>query len=718
MGCITLTLFVCCIANVLAQNVAPPPVVPLEKNENNATNNEKFTEVKLLPFMQLAHGVRSGSITILDPNTFFIENLYYDGKGPDAHFWVGKGSWPSERGILVPDENGSMGPLAAYNGQNVTVKLPAGLNLADLDYLAMWCIKFNHNFGHTYLKKKAPGGSFGVQLEPFKQLAHGLKSGPIVVVDKKTFFVPNLYYDGKGPDAHFWVGKGTAPSATGILVADENGSSKSLSEYTGQNVYITLPHNITVDDIDYFGMWCIKFKHNFGHVLLSKNVTMPPINGNPRYTYNDDEIIRVKKCCPNGQVLLEKGCSDDNQPFNLTIAVHVHNNTHIDDNPLEKIEHVPFVQPIACEHQKYPLDPKEDEFDLLKNGSLIVLNTHQILPMDGYCFETVNLKEKDQDRWITTAILCFSSSASPLSRTIFIIYSVGIFLSAFFLLLTALVFLLVKEVRDARGKCVIVYSTSMAVAFICLITAQLVEIDQSSCTAIAYVIQFFLVSSFAWLTMISCETLCKIIYYNKEEYSHDRKRLYVYIAVGLTFPVLICCTSIGIDLIPDIPSTVLKPQFGRNSCWFDQDKTSSLYFYIPIGIAILINIGLGIAMMLTIYKFQNERSNDISWTTIQEVLKPMYRSCFMLLIVMTISWVTEIISSIFNSSESFWLAFDIINSLQGVIVFVIFVAHRPVNKKLKKLCRKRKRTIVDREPTEENTYFLPEPKRFESIELN
>lgn len=42
-------------------------------------------------------------------------------------------------------------------------------------------------------------------LPEFKRLAHGLRSSNISVLDAKTFYIPNLHYDGAGPDAYFWL---------------------------------------------------------------------------------------------------------------------------------------------------------------------------------------------------------------------------------------------------------------------------------------------------------------------------------------------------------------------------------------------------------------------------------------------------------------------------------------------------------------------------------
>lgn len=55
-------------------------------------------------------------------------------------------------------------------------------------------------------------------LPEFRRLAHGLRSSNISVLDAKTFYIPNLHYDGAGPDAYFWVGTGIEPNIMGIKV--------------------------------------------------------------------------------------------------------------------------------------------------------------------------------------------------------------------------------------------------------------------------------------------------------------------------------------------------------------------------------------------------------------------------------------------------------------------------------------------------------------------
>lgn len=129
-------------------------------------------------------------------------------------------------------------------------------------------------------------GYYPIILNPFSTLAHSLKSGPIAQIDKNQFFIPELFYDGKGPDAYFWMGNGSSgPNTHGKLVPDENNSREVLKSYTGQNIILTLPTPYTARDIEYLGIWCVTYKHNFGYTEMiparTSNCLVPapvPIN--------------------------------------------------------------------------------------------------------------------------------------------------------------------------------------------------------------------------------------------------------------------------------------------------------------------------------------------------------------------------------------------------------------------------------------------------------
>lgn len=57
-----------------------------------------------------------------------------------------------------------------------------------------------------------------------------------------------------------------------------------LRSYEGEDIELQLPENMTVYDIDYLGVWCIQFKHNFGHVQIPRpeELWVPPSLGQTR----------------------------------------------------------------------------------------------------------------------------------------------------------------------------------------------------------------------------------------------------------------------------------------------------------------------------------------------------------------------------------------------------------------------------------------------------
>ena len=46
-----------------------------------------------------------------------------------------------------------------------------------------------------------------------------------------------------------------------------------------------LKHDFTpVDDIDWLAVWCVEYRHNFGHVTIPKDLDVPPALGQTKIT--------------------------------------------------------------------------------------------------------------------------------------------------------------------------------------------------------------------------------------------------------------------------------------------------------------------------------------------------------------------------------------------------------------------------------------------------
>lgn len=50
-----------------------------------------------------------------------------------------------------------------------------------------------------------------------------------------------------------------------------------LNGYEGEDIELKLPDDLTVYDIEWLSVWCITYKHNFGHVKIPKHdLNVPP----------------------------------------------------------------------------------------------------------------------------------------------------------------------------------------------------------------------------------------------------------------------------------------------------------------------------------------------------------------------------------------------------------------------------------------------------------
>lgn len=108
------------------------------------------------------------------------------------------------------------------------------------------------------------------------------------------------------------------------------------------------------------------------------------------------------------------------------------------------------------------------------------------------------------------------------------------------------------------------------------------------------------------------------------------------------------------------------------------------YFYIPIGLLLLVNMTLFIITSIKISRYQQELAlrrlarNQHSDREDQRLFRRIKRTfvvCLVLFFLMGLNWIMELISWWVGPLD--WSAFDLVNALQGVLVFGLFVLRKP-----------------------------------------
>ncbi|XP_002400877.2 protein Skeletor, isoforms B/C [Ixodes scapularis] len=101
-----------------------------------------------------AHNVGSGPVVLKNKRTIQITKFTYDGSGPDVYFLVGKGPKVTHTGATkVPTASGEVKLTKGYTGEDITLTLPGSLTFNDVDWLSVYCIRYQENFGDVRIPK-------------------------------------------------------------------------------------------------------------------------------------------------------------------------------------------------------------------------------------------------------------------------------------------------------------------------------------------------------------------------------------------------------------------------------------------------------------------------------------------------------------------------------------------------------------------------------------
>lgn len=111
------------------------------------------------------------------------------------------------------------------------------------------------------------------------------------------------------------------------------------------------------------------------------------------------------------------------------------------------------------------------------------------------------------------------------------------------------------------------------------------------------------------------------------------------------------------------------------------------YFYIPVGVLIVMNLIFFALTARDVRSYQreldlrllarNQESDRREQKMIRRTKKTLF-VCIGLFFIMGMNWAMEMISWWSGGDPLAWSAFDMVNALQGIIIFGLFVLRRPI----------------------------------------
>ncbi|XP_063238063.1 LOW QUALITY PROTEIN: protein Skeletor, isoforms B/C-like [Bacillus rossius redtenbacheri] len=221
------------------------------------------------------HHQVSGDVYAVDEYTLLLVQFNYDGNAADAFFWAGAANRPGPEGFIVPDEYGKTNVLARYFNKDFTLSLPDRKRITEIKWLAVYDLASQNTLGDLYIPEEFEP-PIPQKISQLTTRSDHVSSDSVEILDAKTLRIVQFSYDGRGKDTYFWVGVGPQPSSKGSKVPDEYGYLDPIRSYSGEDVTLELPGQLTIFNIDWFSVFDAATKENYASVIIPDGLNVPP----------------------------------------------------------------------------------------------------------------------------------------------------------------------------------------------------------------------------------------------------------------------------------------------------------------------------------------------------------------------------------------------------------------------------------------------------------
>ncbi|XP_026760747.2 probable G-protein coupled receptor Mth-like 4 isoform X2 [Galleria mellonella] len=224
--------------------------------------------------------------------------------------------------------------------------------------------------------------------------------------------------------------------------------------------------------------------------------------------------------------------------------------------------------------------------------------------------------------------------------------------------------IIIKSGEDLLGKSLISFCGSLSIGLSILVIMKLMAYSNMSlCAVRGFFAYFFILSSFFWSNAMAIQIMFSM---RRPCLLYDRgwREFSWYSLYAWGCPAVLTIITAIVNFHPgDHP----KPGIGLMHCWFVGNQ-QWYYMYSVMTILILANIGI---FIWTSTRFWCLSFNSSHVKAVKYKLMLTIR----LFVLMGIPWIFEMIGSLVETSIV-WAIIDIINTLQGLFIFVLLVLLR------------------------------------------
>ncbi|XP_033117729.1 uncharacterized protein LOC117117527 [Anneissia japonica] len=307
------------------------------------------------------------------------------------------------------------------------------------------------------------------------------------------------------------------------------------------------------------------------------------------------------------------------------------------------------------------------------NGTLVHELTGQIFEENEYVFSNYS----DTSNVLVCSFL--NQTGPTIVKTQFFDYSgalliisvVGTILSLIGLLITILLRVVIKELKTLSGKIILNVSISLFCALLLTLIQGNFTKWTTFCEIVAVILHYLWLVCFLWMNAMAFELFRTFRFLRASSRSErsQKKSYIIYFIYSWGIPTAYVGVIVGIRFCD---CTSLNLMYGDDSvCWIQDEVASFFVFGIPLAVILIPNLILFVATIRGI----REASKSTAAVSYNKSKRKQLAEEMVIYIristVMGLSWAFGFLAS-FVDHVVLWYLFTILNSLQGVFIFLAF----------------------------------------------
>ena len=323
----------------------------------------------------------------------------------------------------------------------------------------------------------------------------------------------------------------------------------------------------------------------------------------------------------------------------------------------------------------------ETEYEILEDGDLVELSSGHVHAESEYFMRNTSAfvcSNLTQNNTYTELIDEFVKVPLFFQGEVIVTMS-GLSVSLVALCVTIVVYSSFRPLQNIPGKNLLSLSCSLFLAELLMLVGPELAFLKDICRAVAILMHYFFLASFFWMNMMAVDVWVTFSRSFMQAGSHGKtsKRFRLYSLFSWTGPALVVVAALMVEFLAS--SSTFRPNYGREICWLTNKNAVLIFFAAPLFLITLVNTVLFVATACNIYRSKSSSARQLGSDDSVEIA--IYVKLFL---VMGLTWVVGFVA-VLVPHPVLWYSFIVLNTLQGLFIFLSFV----ITAKVRQLVRER-----------------------------